>query len=207
MATRNKLNDDTDFAQDATTTTNDDYPEEFQNDDTTPQGATDTTTSPGLSDDELDDFVPNDERDERERKKFITPQGDWVKTDKFKLTKVVKQDDSEPGDVNPDGRTFYNLSGKPQTRLIDGIDWEPTLFYSMSPDFRVDQYRDNGQGDKPYKMWCQARDLYIAIYGRKAKSAKEVLLMCIHDEYTIKTGNYDGRPNVQFLKKRQTNRR
>lgn len=178
----------------------DDYPEEFKTDDTTPVGTEGYASRAGLTDDELDDYASDDVQDERIRNMITLPQGDWTKQSRWEINKFVFEQDQLEGDVNPAGRTIYTLRGKPESRLVKGVEYMPTLSFRVSPDFRPHKTKAN-EPDMATKLMSHAKTLFLSLNGRKPKGSKEVLIMLRDAEYTVGTYAGDDGLGVRSLKK------
>jgi hypothetical protein len=185
-------------------TTHDDLPLEMSDDSSDRTYINGTGNSEGLSLEELDTKGFNDSRDEIERKKINPPVGDWLKVDRWELDKRVRGDDCQPGDLDPTGRTIFNVKGLPEERTVDSISFQPTLFMRISPDCR---YRDDGVPDMPYKLFIKAKDLYVQIHGEKVKTYSDLCNMLKHDEYIIRTMNGDNGPVILDIKSKERRRR
>lgn len=164
-----------------------------------------SSTTGGLSLEELDERGFDEERDEAERIKLTTPEGDWEKKDAWKFEKRVYAGDCMPGDLDPAGRTVFSFSGQPKPKYVGDVYYTPTLFVAISPDYRVDEYSiDKPGGPKPdgsYKRFLAAKDLYLAVKGEKCTSPRKLINFMEHEEYVVRTANYDGNTRTVGLKK------
>jgi len=158
------------------------------------------SSSGGLSLDELDAQGFNMGKAEDERKRLDNPTGDWEKKDRWEFEKRVYAGDCMPGDMDPAGRTSFSFKGKPKPRHENGISYEPTLFLTVSPDYRADEYNP-GAADGAYKRFLYALDLYLDIKGEACKGPRYLISMLENDEYVVRTANYDGNTRIVGMKK------
>jgi hypothetical protein len=145
----------------------------------------------------------NKEQDELDRKKLNPPRGDYEKEGPFRFEARIFDGDCAMGDINPQGRTVYNFSGTPKTLVVNGMEYKPTLFISMSPDVRH-QERDPSKVDNKRKLFVQAKDLFLALHGREAANHAELVVMLMEDPYVINTmvRTDDGGLQVVNIKKK-----
>lgn len=144
---------------------------------------------------DLDAVGFDDLRDEVEKRKLQVPAGDWIKKEPwdFSIEKNVSviAEDNQEGDINPLGRTMYLLYGYPETRLDrEGNEFTPFLRIRMSPDRRQHREKED-QVDFAYKMFLAAKDVFVAINGRKAKTQGELLRCLAEESYALNTMNGD----------------
>lgn len=144
---------------------------------------------------DLDAVGFDDLRDEVEKRKLTAPSGDWIKKEPwdFSVEKNVSVivDDNQDGDINPLGRTMYLMYGYPETRVDrEGNEFTPFLRIRMSPDRRMHREKEE-QVDFAYKMFLAAKDVFVAINGRKAKTQGELLRCLAEESYALNTMNGD----------------
>lgn len=186
-----------------------DLPEGDEFDETKVQGSNGSASSPSvsgsLSSDDLDSLGFNDKRDEAERAKINPPAGDWDKEEPWKFEKRVRAGDSQPGDIDPEGRTSLSFWGKPKAKQANGMEYEPTLFIRISPDVRYKE-DDPTKVDMAYKLFLQAKDLYISLYEEKPKNLGQLRKMLMEDVYIVRTMNGDTGPIVTNIRAKQRKR-
>jgi hypothetical protein len=163
-------------------------------------------TSSGLSLDALGEMGFNDDRDEETRLKLTPPTGDWLKSDRWKFQKVVYADDCEPGDVDPEGRTIFVVSGKPDARQANGMEYQPHLFLRMSPDLRFKPDKPE-EIDNSHKLFIKAKDVYMSLKGEKCRTFAQLINMLEEDQYIVRTMNGDSGPIVVEMKAQVARRR
>ena len=183
--------------------------EEFTVSDT-PTLDSDTHSSPNivegtLSLDQLNDLSFNDSRDEVERVKLSPPTGDWEKEDRWKFEKRVNMADSMVGDIDPTGRTFFNIAGHPKSREANGISYQPMLFLRISPDIRYKQDKPN-EVDMGYKLFLKAKDVYTELKEEKPKKLGQLITMLEEDNYVLRTMNGDNGPVIVDIKVKRSRR-
>jgi hypothetical protein len=165
------------------------------------------TESYALTLDQLMSVSTDEEREESDHHKLNPPAGDWVKSQAWEFDPakhlVVRTDDSMKGDINPNGRTFFNLFGEVDTRTDrEGFDHTPKLFLRVSPDRRYKEDKPDDY-DSAYKRYLEAIDLYMNIHGEKPENpgkAGKVLMMLIESSYTLRTMQGDNGLVVTGLK-------
>lgn len=173
----------------------DDLPDEINDEDShasTTSNGSGYSYSAGLSLEELDAIGIDEERDERERAKIDPPSGNWEKEAKFTYEKRVNTNDRGQGDIDPAGRTMLNFYGKPVSREVNNIVYEPTLFIRLSPDLRYKADKPT-EHDQAYKLWLAAKDLFLSMYARRPKIS-EIVKMMEQDHYIIRTMKGDSGP-------------
>lgn len=195
----------------------DDKPKnQFVTDDTEEYSVDDVPIIPGerpaaqivdgtLSLDQLNDLSFDDGRDEVERAKINPPTGDWEKEDRWKFEKRVNAADSVHGDIDPSGRTFLNIVGKPKQREANGISYEPTLFLRISPDIRYKQDKPN-EVDMAYKLFLRAKDMYTEMHSEKPTKLGQLITMLEEDNYVLRTMNGDNGAVVVDVKMKRSRR-
>lgn len=146
-------------------------------------------------------------QDEQERKKLDAPTGDWQKEDRWEFELYIRTEDSQPGDKNPAGRTYFNFKGKPHSREANDLVYEPTLFLRMSPDRRYKEDKPQ-EVDMAHKLYLLAKDVYLELKEEAATDPRKFVTMLIEDSYVVRTMNGDGGPIVVAIKSgRRRNRR
>lgn len=175
----------------------DDIPDEF---------STDDSTSSGLSTEDLNKTIFNDKQYDDDYKKMNPPTGDWNKEDRWETFKlVINTEDSMPGDINPAGRTFYSIAGRPESRTVDGIEHTPMLFFRGSPDRRFHHVKTS-EFDAAYKMFVRMREVYLSIHGERMRTPAQLKYMLEEDNYVLRTGNGDNGPMVYDIKVKRVGR-
>ena len=145
--------------------------------------------------DQLDSLGFNDERDQEELNKLFPPAGNWNKEDTFQFRIVNYDNDIQVGDLSDKGRTIYSFSGKPEPRELNGVEYQPVLFFRMSPDIRYKE-DDPTKIDHTYRMFLRAKELFLSIKEYKPKTQRELVEMLVEDRYVIRTMNGDSGPFV-----------
>lgn len=158
-----------------------------------------------LSLDQLNELTFDDSRDEAERAKINPPTGDWEKEDRWKFDKRVNAADSVHGDIDPTGRTFFNVFGKAKTRVVGDISHDPTLFLRISPDIRYKQDKPN-EVDMAYKLFLKAKDVYTELYEQKPTKLGQLITMLEEDNYVVRTMNGDNGPVIVDVKVKRNRR-
>lgn len=147
--------------------------------------------STGLSIDELNaKGFDNEERDAENYKRMNPPAGDWVKKSHWTYEKFVISDDRQPGDVDPAGRTILSFTGKPETRIVDGIDYEPMIRLRISPDLRTKENERTGEVENTldHKLYLFVKfELYVAMKGEKPRSIGDIARFLEYDEFGFRT--------------------
>lgn len=188
----------------------DDLPTEFDDEpvgtSTTAYANGQSMTSTGMDLDALNNLGFNTARDEATRKEITVPGGDWVKTDRWKFSKLVYGGDNLDDDIDPEGRTMFVISGKPDNRTVEGVDYQPQLFVRMSPDKRYKQ-DDPTKVDTAHKMFLRAKDLYMAIHGAQPANYGQLITMLTEDSYIVRTMVGDNGPIVVEIKAKVMRRR
>lgn len=179
-------------------------PDEFDmGDETEPtefsdEGGNTASKSTGTADFAAMGFHKADE--EASRRRLYPPTGDWVKTDTWKFDYSYRDDDNAPGDFNSEGRLVYNFSGQPDPRLNkEGDEFCPMLFLRVSPDKRYKQDKPT-EFDTAYKLYLQAKDLYLELKGEVPENQLQLIDMLIEDSYTLRTFNGDSGPIISDAK-------
>lgn len=175
----------------------DDQPPEFTGDDD------DTTPNVGISEEEFAGVNTDDARDEQTRATLDPPQGDWLKTEKFNFSYEFRAEDSMPGDIKPNGRTLLKFAGNPDPRTVNGIEYAPRLFLTISPDFRAKQ-ADPRQADLTHQLWIRAKDLFVSVKQRKHKDIAELCKFLQNEEYVIRAAKGTDNLYVVGLKSKET---
>jgi hypothetical protein len=182
----------------------DDMPAEFADDPTVVVPFTPAATASGssynsgsMSLEEMDAKGFNDQRDELERAKMNPPTGDWKKETSWDFSKNVNSNDQAPGDLDPEGRTFFNFNGKPEPREANGLQYEPSLRLRISPDRRTKA--DKPEIDTAYKLYLKAKDIYLEKYSEKGTYSKLCHFLS-HDAFVLRTMQGDNGPIVVDLK-------
>lgn len=156
-----------------------------------------TSNQQGMSMEELDDVEFDTERDEQTRKLMTLPRGDWVKEDRWEFAgKVVFNQDSQPGDIDPAGRTIFSFTGKPNPRTENGISYQPQLRIQVSPDYRPKLEFETkkiieGQPDPKHAMYMKAKEVYLAIHNEELKRPRQLLYFFCEDRFAVTTMNGD----------------
>lgn len=164
-------------------------------------------TSAGMSLEQLNDLGFDDARDERIRQRLTPPTGDWTKSERWTVQKIVYTGDCQPGDIDPEGRTVFVVSGKPDPRQEHGMEYQPQLFLRLSPDVRYKQDKPE-ELDSAHKMFNKAKtDVYLAIHQQKPTKFAQLIAMLEEDQYVVRTMNGDNGPIVVDIKARTTVRR
>lgn len=158
-----------------------------------------------LSLDDLNSLGFDDSRDETERAKINPPTGDWEKEDRWKFEKRVNAADSVHGDIDPTGRTFLNVVGKPKQREANGISYEPMLFLRLSPDIRYKQDKP-AEVDMAYKLFLKAKDMYTEMYSEKPTKLGQLIAMLEEDSYILRTMSGDSGPVIVDMKVKRSRR-
>jgi len=158
-----------------------------------------SNTVSALSVEALNDLTPsNRQRDELERQKLTHPVGDWVKVDRWEQHDPrIFTEDSQPGDINPAGRTMLSFSGKCQPRVVNGIEHDPMFFLRISPDLRQNQNNDKVP-DMAYKLWLRVEELYLTLYGAQWETGRQLFTMLTEDTFIIRTMKGDNKPIVDI---------
>lgn len=155
----------------------------------------------GLSLDQLDEKGFNEERDEQTRLTLNTPGGDWIKRDRWECEVRVRENDCMPDDLDPSGRTFFLLSGEPETRVVGGHAYTPKMFMRISPDIR---WKPDAPDtiDMAHKLFMRAKDLYLDVKRERA-TPRKLIAFLESDEYAVNTmpGNGGGSPYITDVKK------
>ena len=189
----------------------DDIPDELDDEPTTgstsPKANGQQLTGAGMSLDQLNTMGFDDSRDELIRQKLTPPTGDWVKSERWKLQKIVYIGDSQPGDVDPEGRTMFVVSGKPDARQANSMEYQPQLFVRLSPDVRYKPDKPE-EIDNAHKLFNKAKtDVYIALHSEKPTRFAQFITMLEEDSYVVRTMNGDNGPIVVDIKARIAVRR
>lgn len=158
----------------------------------------------GMSLDDLNGSIDDTELD-RDTARLNPPVGDWIKDSAWEFDKRVNQEDQQPGDLDSNGRTFFNIKGKPLPRTANQTEYEPTLFFRLSPDKRFKQ-DDPGKFDSAYRLFLRARELYISINGEKPRTYKALVECLVSDDYTVRTMNGDNGALVVDIKGKREKR-
>lgn len=175
-----------------TTTAFDDMPEEFS--------ADDVEETPSVEDLLNNSF--NDEQDEAERAKLNPPTGDWEKEDTWEFVVKVDSSDNASGDCNKAGRTFISFSGKPKPRMHNDFEYQPMLFFRISPDKRLKE--GSTEIDFAYKLYLKAKDAYIAIQEEKPRKLKDLVeFLKESNKIAFRTMNGDNGPIVLDIKQKR----
>lgn len=162
-------------------TTANDFPE----DDEFPESQTSSAQS---SHEALNGLKFNREATTQAFRQQNPPQGDWLKREVWECKVSTVEKDSQPGDLDPKGRTILTFTGSPVERIEEGEIYKPTFRLRVSPDRR---YKEDGSDDTPFKLWSTAvEQLYVSIYGRVTDDVGDIARMLMEDEYVI--GTYKG---------------
>jgi hypothetical protein len=137
-----------------------------------------------------------------DHKLMSAPAGDYVKEarwlETFKRTSF--DSDREPGDVYPDGRSVYTISGKPEPRTVEGVTYQPTLFIRCSPDRRMHRER-LGEFDFNYTMYHRICEVFLRVMGRDLENENDLQQFLEEGQYTINTMvGRDGRLQTMNVK-------
>ena len=148
----------------------------------------------------------NSHDEEIERAKLDPPAGDWEKDDRWESRVFIVEQDSLPNDLFAGGRIVINIWGKPKARVKMGLEYQPTLRVRLSPDKRHRQDEPE-KIDSSYKMYLLAKDLYLALNGRKLETVgdKKAQLqaleeMLTEENYVINTTVFNNSLFSQGLK-------
>jgi hypothetical protein len=136
-----------------------------------------------------------------DHKLMSAPDGDYIKTERWlESFKRTSYDDREPGDVYPDGRSVYTISGKPEPRVVNGVTYQPTLFVRCSPDRRMHRDRP-GEFDFNYKMYDRICEVFLTVMGRELENETDLQQFLEEGQYTINTlVGRDGRLQTMNIK-------
>ena len=179
-------------------------PEEFSASDNFDSGNSEALTI----DDLLSQEYTSEQKEQFEDsyKKLNPPTGDWEKDDRWKFEYRFNENDSQPNDINPAGRSFLTFSGKPISREANGISYQPLLFLRVSPDarFKADKPSEH---DLAHKLWLKANnELFLALNEREAKNPREVRTMLEEGNYVMRTMNGDNGPVIVDIKLKRARR-
>ena len=156
--------------------------------------------------DDLNNVGFNDARDEIERAKLDPPKGDWIKDDRWKCELRTNDGDSEPGDIDPRGRTVLSFSGRCIPREANGMVYDPMLFFKVSPDWRGKQ--DNpDKPDMAYQLCLRAKDLFLSLYGEKIQKLAQLRDMLREESYVVRTMTGDNGLIIVGIKPKQDQKR
>jgi hypothetical protein len=164
-----------------------------------------TAMNGSLTLEQLNELGFDDERDEAELAKLNPPTGDWMKSDTWELSQNTYTDNNAPGDIDPAGRTVFVITGKPEPRTANGMEYQPTLRIRISPDKRYKQDEPT-KVDGLYKLFLEAKELYLAMKGEKVRKMGQLLKMLCEDSYVARTMKGDNNPVVQLKLKTQMRR-
>ncbi len=175
----------------------DDMPDEF---------STDEPDSTSLATEALNESIFGKQQYEDDFQKINPPKGDWIKDGRWETYKLtVDSADSQPGDVGLSktkpysGRTYYSINGRPTSRTVEGVEHAPALYFRMSPDRRLHPSKA-GEYDFSYKMFIEAKQLYLSIHGEQMKSEGQLKYMLEEDSYVLNTGIGDSGLIVYHIK-------
>lgn len=151
------------------------------------------STTGGMGIDKLGALTFDEDRDEHTRKMLNPPAGDWVKSERWKMTEVVYSGDCMPGDVNSDGRTVLIFSGELEPRVVGDIEYSIKCSLRVSPDLRYKADKPS-EVDMAHRLFIKAKDLYIALHDERPRSMAQLISMFEEDRYIVRTMNGDNGP-------------
>jgi len=167
-------------------------PEEFNEDDIAAEATT-------LTLDQLNNLGFNDAQDEAEYAKLNPPVGDWTKEDRWQFSSRVNNADTMSTDISSSGRTVLNFMGKPESRIANGLEYQPMLFLRLSPDIRYKQDKPTDV-DMAYKLFLRAKELYLHLNSEKPRYIGQLIKMLVEDSFVLRTMNGDNGPIVVDIK-------
>lgn len=134
---------------------------------------------------------------------MTAPAGDYIKTarwtDTFKRSHRVG--DCVAGDTYPHGRVVYTISGKPDVKTVNGVNYQPVLFVRLSPDRRPHAVNP-GEFDLLYKIFDRVCETFLAVEGRELRGEEDLQRFLEEGEYTLNTMvQDDGRLMILNVKK------
>jgi hypothetical protein len=141
-----------------------------------------------------------------DHKLMSAPGGDYIKTERWleSFKRTSYDSDREPGDVYPDGRSVYTISGKPEPKVVNGVTYQPTLFVRCSPDRRMHRERQ-GEFDHNYTMYDRICEVFLKIMGRDLDNETDLQQFLEEGQYTINTMvGRDGRLQTMNIKETLT---
>lgn len=164
--------------------------------------------SQALTMEDLEALDADDESYARTRQGLYPPSGNWAKSEQWSYSSFTRHDDSLPGDINPAGRTFVRVFGKPDERVDrSGAAFQPQLSILVSPDKRMDR-NDPSKIDLAHRMFLMVRDLYISLYQEKFKKHSQWAKMLVNDSYIINAWcNNQGEMVVKSISQKRDERR
>jgi|SRR5215471_1022110 len=165
---------------------------------------TDTDESTRLSEGQITGKTFDTGRRQERHKEMTAPPGDYNKSVRWDTFEVRwREDDSQPGDVYPQGRVVYSVSGKADKKVVNGIEYEPLLFIRLSPDERQHSNPSfKGEMDFQYKMYDRVCEAFLAVNGRELKDENDLKHFLEEGEYTLNTMlGSDGRLGVMHIKR------
>jgi len=166
-----------------------------------------SSTSSGMTIDQLNATGFDNKRDDHTYRTLNNPTGDWLKTERWKFSKVVYEGDCMPGDIDPTGRTMLIVSGKPNPRQVGDIEYAPDLFLRISPDIRYKKDKP-GEIDNSHKLYIKAKeDVYLSIHSERATSFGQLIAMLEEDSYKVRTMNGDNGPIILDIKDKNSGER
>lgn len=137
-----------------------------------------------------------------DHKLMSAPAGDYVKESRWleSFKRTSYDSDREPGDVYPDGRSVYTISGKPEPRVVNGVTYQPTLFVRCSPDRRMHRER-TGEFDFNYTMYDRICEVFLKVMGRDLDNETDLQQFLEEGQYTLNTMlGRDGRLQTMNIK-------
>jgi hypothetical protein len=176
----------------------DSQPPEFADDDDTQE-----MVNIGMDESEFAGVNTDDARDERTRAALDPPQGNWLKSDKFEFSFEFRTEDRMPGDIKPNGRTILKFSGNPDARTVNGVEYAPRFFITMSPDYRASD-REPQKPDLTHQLFLRAKDLFISVKQRKHKDIAELCQFLRMEEYVVRAAKGDDNLYVVGLKSKDS---
>lgn len=137
-----------------------------------------------------------------DHKLMSAPGGDYIKSERWleSFKRTSYDSDREPGDVYPDGRSVYTISGKPEPKTVNGVTYQPTLFLRCSPDRRMHRER-TGEFDFNYTMYDRICEVFLKVMGRELDNETDLQQFLEEGLYTLNTMlGRDGRLQTMNIK-------
>lgn len=188
----------------------DDDPEEFTADAPVTRSNGDSSGYVISSLDELNQFKIDQSLKEREYAEMNPPRGDWEKLDKWSIDLkkdiYVQYGNSQPTDINPEGRVKITVRGHCVPRTDDhNYSHDPEFTMTVSPDSRKVEKNGILTPDQPSQLYQEARAAYLTLYGKNMDEQPSTLVkFLLEGHYFIQAFKGDNGIVVNKIKARKS---